>query len=336
MPGPAVRDDANGTVTVTRSPSGTPALIQCLKVEPMNNARTRRHHHVGAVMALCAGLPVSALAQDQPSAPAVPRNAFYLGVGASANLADFGTQDVYAVGTSDVFRNGARISSGSAAGPGSVGMGTDTAIAPVVQLGYFQRFADSAWLWGANLNYSYMNASASVQNARIPQAGSYTPTGSSNAVPFTGNAIVQSYQTEVTHQVALMPYVGRAFEAGGFVYLGAGPTLSRMSTRLNGLIGFADTNGSRSDISGAPQNFGTEGWVLGGAAMVGVTLFFDASWFVDVRYTLSATQRQTGNYASTFSNPNGQDGTLINGTLVGSSSGRFANQGITFTINRAF
>ena len=189
---------------------------------------------------------------------------------------------------------------------------------------------------GANLNYTYLNASASVQNARIPQAGSYTPTGSTTPVPFTGNAVVQSYQTEVTHQVALMPFIGHAFDAGGFVYLGAGPTLSRMTTRLNGLIGFADTNGSRSDISGAPQNFGTEGWVLGGAAMLGVTLFFDASWFVDVRYTLSATEKQTGNYASTFSNPNGQDGTLINGTLVGSSSGRVANQGITFTINRAF
>lgn len=301
----------------------------------MQFSPSRHHRAVATAVAIGAALPAAALAQDR-TAPAVPQHAFYLGVGASANLANFGTQDVYAVGTSDVFRDGARISSGSAAGPGVVGMGTDTAIAPVVQLGYFQRFTDSAWLWGANLNYTYLNASSSVQNARIPQAGSYTPTGSSTPIPFTGNAVVQSYQTEVTHQVALMPFIGHAFDAGGFVYLGAGPTLSRMSTKLNGLIGFADTNGTRSDISGAPQNFGTEGWVFGGAAMLGVTLFFDASWFVDVRYTLSATQRQTGNYASTFLNPNGTDGTLINGTLVGSSAGRLVNQGIAFTINRAF
>jgi hypothetical protein len=289
-----------------------------------------------AVLVAGAGLPAASHAQAVSAAPPVPQSAFYLGLGGSANITNFGTQDVYAVGTSDVFRDGARISSGSAAGPGSVGMGTDTVIAPVVQLGYFQRFTDSAWLWGANLNYSYLNASASVRNARIPQAGSYTPTGSATPIPFTGNAIVQSYQTEVTHQVALMPFIGRAFDAGGFVYLGAGPTLSRMSTKLNGLVGFADTNGTRSDISGAPQDFGTEGWVLGGAAMVGVTLFFDASWFVDVRYMVSVTEDQTGNYASTFSNPNGTDGTLINGTLVGSSSGRAVTQGITFTINRAF
>ena len=302
----------------------------------MNQSFPRRHICHAAILAAGMGLSAPALGQNATAAPQMPQHAFYIGVGGSANLTNFGTQDVYAVGTSDVFRDGARISSGSAAGPGSVGMGTDTVVAPVVQLGYYQRFADSPWLWGANLNYTYLNASASVQNARIPQAGSYTPTGSTTAVPFTGNAVVQSYQTEVTHQVALMPFIGHAFDAGGFVYLGAGPTLSRMTTRLNGLIGFADTNGSRSDISGAPQNFGTEGWVLGGAAMLGVTLFFDASWFVDVRYTLSATEKQTGNYASTFSNPNGQDGTLINGTLVGSSSGRVANQGITFTINRAF
>jgi hypothetical protein len=302
----------------------------------MNRTPTRRHHVIGVVLAAGASLPVAALAQDRAAAPAVPNHAFYIGLGGSANITNFGTQDVYAVGTSDVFRDGAKISSGSAAGPGSVGMGNDTTIAPVVQLGYFQRFTDSAWLWGANLNYSYLNASASVRNARIPQAGSYTPTGSATPIPFTGNAIVQSYQTEVTHQVALMPFIGRAFDAGGFVYLGAGPTLSRMSTKLNGLVGFADTNGTRSDISGAPQDFGTEGWVLGGAAMVGVTLFFDASWFVDVRYMVSVTEDQTGNYASTFSNPNGTDGTLINGTLVGSSSGRAVTQGITFTINRAF
>jgi hypothetical protein len=302
----------------------------------MNRTPTRRHHVIGVVLAAGASLPVAALAQDRAAAPAVPNHAFYIGLGGSANITNFGTQDVYAVGTSDVFRDGAKISSGSAAGPGSVGMGNDTTIAPVVQLGYFQRFTDSAWLWGANLNYSYLNASASVPHARIPQAGSYTPTGSSTPVPFTGNAVVQSYQTEVTHQVALMPFIGHAFDAGGFIYLGAGPTLSRMSTKLNGLVGFADTNGARSDISGAPQNFGTEGWVFGGAAMLGVTLFFDSSWFVDVRYTLSATQRQTGNYASTFSNPNGQDGTLINGTLVGASSGRAATHGLTFTINRAF
>ncbi|MBR0648411.1 outer membrane beta-barrel protein [Roseomonas terrae] len=287
---------------------------------------------LAALLAGCAAFPAAAVAQ----APAMPQSAFYLGVGASARIADFGTQDVYAVGTSDVFRDGVRVSSGSADGPGTVGMGSETGVSPVVQLGYFQRFADSPWLWGANLNYTYMNASRTRSNARIPQAGTNTPVDTGIPEPFVGNAIVRSYQTELTHQVALMPFVGYAFDAGGFVYLGAGPTLSRMRTSLNGLVGFARPDGTPTDVSGAPQNFGTEGWVWGGAAMLGVTLFFDASWFLDVRYMLTLTERQTGNYSSTFTNPNAANGSVTSGTLVGSSSGRATTQGIVLTINRAF
>jgi len=284
----------------------------------------------------CLLMPGAASAQTSGTADPTPRSAFYVGVGAAAITANFGTQDVYAVGTSDVFQNGVRTSSGSAAGPGVVGMGNDTGIAPVVQLGYFQRFAESPWLWGVNFNYAYANRTASVPHARIPQGGSYTPVATGTPVPFVGNAVVRSYETELTHQFALLPFIGYAFDAGGFVYLGAGPTLSRMRTSLNGLIGFARPDGTPSDISGAPQNFGTEGWVFGGAAMIGATLFFDASWFVDIRYMLATTEKQTGNYASTFTNPNGTNGSVITGTLVGSSSGRATSHALVLTINRAF
>lgn len=302
----------------------------------MNRRVFRRSRNWIATAAGWVAFPALAFAQGSGVAPGMPHSTFYLGVGASARVADFGTQDVYAVGTSDVYRDGVLVSSGSASGPGSVGMGSETGVSPVVQLGYYQRFAGSPWLWGANLNYTYVNATTTVADARIPQAGTYTPTGSNTPVPFVGNAIVGSYQTELTHQVALVPFVGYAFDAGGFVYLGAGPTLSRMRTSLNNLVGFARPDGRPSDVSGAPQSFGTEGWVLGGAAMLGATLFFDSSWFIDVRYMLTTTERQTGNYSSTFTNPNAANGQVTTGTLVGSSSGRATTQGITLTINRAF
>jgi hypothetical protein len=304
----------------------------------MSDSMTSTVQRPGFLLALAgfAAIPAIAVAQAPVVAPTVPHSAFYLGVGATARAADFGTQDVYAVGTSDVFRNGVRTSSGSASGPGSVGMGTEIGVSPVVQLGYFQRIPDSPWLWGANLNYTYMNASRTVSNARIPQAGTNTPVSTGIPEPFVGNAIVHAYQTELTHQIALMPFIGYAFDAGGFVYLGAGPTLSRMRTSLNGLVGFARPEGTPTDVSGAPQNFGTEGWVWGGGAMLGVTLFFDASWFLDVRYMLNVTENQTGNYSSTFTNPNAANGSVTSGTLVGSSSGRTVTQGVVLTINRAF
>lgn len=96
----------------------------------------------------------------------------------------------------------------------------------------------------------------------LPQAGSFTYTDTGEVDPFLGNAVVRDYTTTITHQMALTPFVGRSF-ARGFAYLGAGPTLSRTQTDLDGLVGFADINGDRQDISGAPQNFSSSDWVWG-------------------------------------------------------------------------
>lgn len=135
--------------------------------------------------------------------------------------------------------------------------------------------------------------------------------------------------------MALMPFIGRSFERS-FVYIGAGPTLSQLRTNLNGLIGFADINGTRTDVSGNPVNFSSSGWVYGGAAVVGTTYFFDPSWFLDFNYTLAMTSNQNGSYSSPFSNPNGTNGSTILGTLVGNSSGKVVTQGVTVTINKTF
>lgn len=265
----------------------------------------------------------------------VPASAHFLGFGGSYNTMNFGNQSVYAVGTSDVFQNGVLVSSGSAAGPASIGMGSASGLAPTVQGGFFQKFAGSEWLWGAKFSYSYLNANATVRNALLPQAGSFTATGSTVPTAFTGNALVQSYQTSIEHQLSFVPFIGRAFERS-FVYGGVGPTLSRTRTNLNGLIGFADITGTPSDISGAPINLSSAGWVWGGAAVIGATYFLDRSWFVDFNYSYATTANQTGNYFSPFTNPNGTNGSTIVGTLVGNSTGRVITQSVNLSINKAF
>jgi hypothetical protein len=63
-----------------------------------------------------------------------------------------------------------------------------------------------------------------------------------------------SNETSINHQVALMPLIGRSFERS-FVYFGAGPTLSQTESHLNGVIGFADINGTHTNVSGAAQNW---------------------------------------------------------------------------------
>jgi opacity protein-like surface antigen len=265
----------------------------------------------------------------------VPNRAFYAGVGGSYNSVNFGTQDIYGFATSDVYKNGVKTSSGSAGGPGTIDMSTQNTFAPAVQLGYFQHFPDSKWLWGGKFEYSYLGATSTVQNALLPQVGSTTTTGSSTSTPFTGNAVIRSYQTIVRDQMALMPYFGRSFDSS-FIYFGAGPTLSQTETKLNGVIGFADVTGTPSDISGAPQSFSASKWVWGGAAMVGATYFFDSSWFLDARYMFAMTGKPTNTYPASFVNPNGTQGTTIVGAGYTTSSGRVMTQGIMLTINKAF
>ena len=146
-----------------------------------------------AALAACSGLAIPAMAQTSDQTTGSPNQAFFAGAGAGYNSVNFGTQNIYAVGTSDNYSDGSLVSSGTAAGPGTVSLSSTSTASPNVQLGYFQHFAGSAWLWGAKFAYTDLLASASAGNVGIPQAGSFTYTASHEVVPFTGVAVVNSY-----------------------------------------------------------------------------------------------------------------------------------------------
>ena len=97
------------------------------------------------------------------------------------------------------------------------------------------------------------------------------------ACPFSGPAYVRAAQTSLL-QVDLIPFLGHAF-GQSYVYAGGGPTLSQTRTRLNGMIGFALVDGGIVDQSGAPQDFSSSSWLIGGAAVVGVTYFLTRPGF---------------------------------------------------------
>jgi len=265
----------------------------------------------------------------------VPRSGFYVGLGGSFNSIDFGTQEVVAIGTSQVFQNGTLVSTGIATGPAApVDMSSELHFAPSVQAGYFRHFGNGRWLWGAKLSYSYLDTPSTVENVTVPQFGSFTAVATNKTTPFIGVAVARSYQTRLRHQLELMPFIGYSFEKG-FVYLGGGPTGSSTQTNIRSLVGFADINGVPTDISGAPQDFTGSGWVVGGAGTVGGTYFFSHSWFIDIAYTYARTTDQTFNYSSTYTHTQNPFGTT-SGTLVGSSTGKVSTQGVTVTINMAF
>jgi hypothetical protein len=247
-----------------------------------------------------ADMPVKAPIVAAPPVTMVPGAGFFIGLGGSFDSVNFGTQAVYAVGTSDVFdKNGTLVSTGLAAGPADIYMPRRSTFAPSVQGGYFQHFADTNWLWGAKFAYSYLGSTSTVLNAQIPQAGSFTLIVSNKTIPFTGTAVIQSGQTSILNQIDFMPFVGRSFERS-FIYIGAGPNLSQTITNATGVVGFADIGGKPTNVSGAPQNFYSETWIHGGAATAGVTYFLDRSWFLDVNYTYAMTRNHTSNFSSPF------------------------------------
>jgi opacity protein-like surface antigen len=284
----------------------------------------------GLALALIAATASGAAVQSQT----LPAETFYIGLGGTYADVDFGRQDIYAVGTSNVFDGGALVATGTAAGPASLAMPEASGLAPVLQGGYFRQTTGGDWVWGAKMSYAYLNSSASLRDVRLPQAGEFTLLATGEVTPFTGNAIAQSYETSVTHQFSLLPYAGRTFDRG-FFYLGAGPTLSRVETDIGGLLGFADIRVPQ-DISGAPQDFSSSDWVWGGAVTTGVTYFVSERLFLDLSYVYSRSRSYTGNYSSTFINPGNNPGQVKEGTLVGSSSGRLETQIVALTLNWAF
>ena len=266
------------------------------------------------------------------SSSLVPTSGAYLGLGFNANSMQYNDQDVTAAGTSVVTNTSTLepVSSGTAGGPAvGIDMNTVNAFSPSIQAGYFEKFQNSNYLWGTKFTYSYFGGSTATNDfIRIPQYGEYE-----NHNPFTGNAIASSYQKTIKHQMSFIPYLGQAFEKST-VYFGAGPTLSQVNTKINNLVGFADLNGNRTDISGVAQNFADTKWVLGAAAMMGGTYYLNESLFLDLNYSYSMTKNKTSNYYSTFHNvssPNTYDGELI-----GSSTGTAAVQSVGISINKLF
>jgi len=291
---------------------------------------------LAAASAEAADLPPPALpapppAPAMPIGSAIPNSGFFLGLGASANWTHFTDQHVYAIGTSDVFTDGILTASGSAQGPTRIPMDSKFAFAPSFQGGYFQRFGASDWLWGAKLSYNYLGSTSTNTNSIIPQFGTYTTIENPTPVTFSGPAYVRSAQTSVFQEIDFTPFLGHAF-GPSYVYAGAGPTLSQARTRLNGLVGFALVGGAIVDQSGAPQDFSSSSWLLGGAATVGVTYFLTPTWFLDLNYTYAFTQGHTAKFASPFID---FSSTSV-GTLVGNSSWTAQTQRVGLTINKAF
>ncbi|MDP3560386.1 MAG: hypothetical protein Q8R79_08595 [Legionellaceae bacterium] len=267
----------------------------------------------------------------------VPQSAFFGGLGGGWSSGSFGNQDVYGKGTSyspPYETHTAQV--GSAAGSTSLELNSQSALAPVIQVGYFKHFSGSQWMGGSKLSYSYLGIGSANSQQQIPQAGGFTEDGV--YTPFTGNYLIQSYRQTINQQISLIPLIGRSFERS-YVYSGVGPTTVQTKTLIENITGFesAAVIPTTPTGIGLGKKYSTTQWLFGGVAMLGATYFIDPTWFLDISYTYSMTGTKTSRWGGPWTDTDIARGYVSrSGTNTGTSSGSVNVQALVITINKAF
>lgn len=262
------------------------------------------------------------------------KSGFFFGLGASYSSVQLDLYVTNASGTSNVFTSGSLVAFGEAGGSANPYHHTESLFNPAAQFGYFDHFPCSEWLWGAEFLYKYIGCTFSYGPFESFQAGEFTSLTSDT---FYGNEIIGSLQTQVTHDIGLLLFLGRSFMKNT-VYLGAGPALIGTSSNIYNAFGFADINGIHADITGTPINFSSSQWMWGGMAQLGMTHYFSPSWFLDLNYNYTVTAYASNSYAGPFtgSTTSGGDVYVTRGTFFIDDYQRFTIQSFTVTINKAF
>jgi hypothetical protein len=105
-----------------------------------------------AVGAVASPAPAQQLVYKAPYDPTAPAAGFFAGLGGSYNSVNFSNQNIFAQGVSNVYQGGAVVASGAAGGPTDPSSSIQSTLAPTAQVGYFQHFPGSDWLWGAKFS----------------------------------------------------------------------------------------------------------------------------------------------------------------------------------------
>ena len=273
------------------------------------------------------------------SASLVPKSGLSLGLGGNLNLATFGQQNYYWAGVSNAYydRDGSQYNYGFAGWNTRVNLGPQFRVAPIGQINYFNHFGDTEWMWGSKFAYTYLNSRSAVSNVLIPQFGGYhSLIDPSRSAAFFGTGELNSYQTSINHQLTLTPYLGRSFSSG-YLYVGAGPSLSQVQTNQNNLTGYRNSNGIPTVQTGFGSNYQNSHWVWGGAATGGITYFLTPSWYMDFNYTFSQTRSTTSFYNAWYTAPvagsTGLTAAHAIGYTPGSTSAALNTQSVNASLN---
>ncbi|UOA08851.1 hypothetical protein [Methylobacter sp. S3L5C] len=289
--------------------------------------------HLSALVAFSLSTLTTPLMADDENAPA--KSAFFVGIGGGYGNADL-TQSTWAKGDSNVYdaTTGSLVSIGTAQDGTGNWSNNQSTFAPIGQVGYFQHFGDSDWLWGSKFLYRYFGTTSNQKNVVVPQVGYHVAVPDGAVTPFTGFETIDSLKTSVNSQLGLLAFFGKSF-GNSRIYFGAGPAAYQIQTNINGNVGYAYIPPPTIiSITGTPANYSSTEWVMGGAFELGGSYYINKSWFVDVNYSLGVTAQKTTNYSGAFTNT--VSGETSVGTNYLQTKQSFITNEVTVSINKAF
>lgn len=239
------------------------------------------------------------------------------------------------IGLTNVYNGATLVATGEAGGVTIPYRETKSIFSPEGEIGYSHHLWDSPWFLGGKFVYQYVGLTFSNGPIDSPQAGAFTTVSGTD--DFFGNAIIQSSQTTVNHELVLMPFIGHSLNNTHF-YLGAGAVVFQTTFNQYNFIGFADINGTHSDITGTPVNFTNSIWMWGGGGQVGATHYFTPRWFVNFAYSYLVTANYSFSDTEAFTSVTNSEGTNYTnvGTALVDATQRIIMQSLTIALNISF
>ena len=276
-----------------------------------------------------------ASAEDQKVGALPCKPGFFFGAGAAYSAVQLDLYITNASGVSDIYNDGSVVAQGAAGGAATPYHQIGTTFTPTAQLGYFNHFSHSEWLWGLEFLYKYIGFTFSYGPYESFQSGAFTAQDSDNV--FYGNEVFGALQTQINHDIGFLVFFGRSFVKNN-VYLGAGPVLIGTSSNIYNAFGFADIEGIHSDITGTPLSFSSSKWMWGGMAQLGMIHYFSPSCSLDLSYNYTVTGHASNSYAGPFISTSvyGGEMYITQGTFFIDDYQRITIQSFTVTIDKAF
>ena len=266
---------------------------------------------------------------------AVNPQGFFVGLGGNYNSLSI-QQDSWGKGVSNLYVDGAFNSVGVAQGNAAPFRNTSQMLSPEVQAGYLRNYNESVY-YGIKFTYQYLGATATNRDLYLPQVGTLTAADGTTSAMF-GYAVADSVEATIDHNMNLFALVGKQF-GNKYLYLGAGPSVTSLSSRNFNSIGYAIVDGTTVNVTGLVNYGSTTMWAWGGAAQIGMSYFITPAWFIDASYTYSAVQSRVTWHEQTFVNASTLDGAsaITSGSLGTRTTFKSTLlQSVNVSINRMF